>query len=603
MQTHNDILINNSIGVNSFKQIFLDLVNKEDDKDRKELEHRRTFDKIFNLAPEIHHTYIKHIVETQFKDSVEDYIKTIPLFFEKFTRKDKDICDGNAKGETKLQTRRMNKRKKELLLYSAQLLKLIGGKCKHFRSSILCNSLVSFYKSEMKKTEEYVNNFKLVRANGRVLRLTKHEDKQKQKVAQIIRISKCLSDLAVKKLYTYSLITLTLPPVFHPNPTKGDCSYNGATPKEAHQKLMKYWSLIRANFAKNGLITGDDFFGLQTCESQKDSTLHLHCLIYHSSDNTNLIHSIVTKVQDRQNKKAKHKTEKVFFDIKLNDGRASGSTYVFKYITKTNAIYTEQDDNAIKNTACRYMYGARGFAFFGVDNAISQFNFLHDNYLSFKKYLNDEIIRMLEDRDYFLFITKYSKFFENVYYYNDNGAKKLLGVTFNMEGNSDFTEAYKKNTLNIKGLFAPQSTQVFIEKRQYTIFENDSENLDSIHQLDLSDIKNIGASIAFDLVKAKQANYDIRKEKFIEECEERNIFTFETEEEVLPFHLLKPKSTAEDREEEKQSHKVEQVTLIQPYSRKSNPEKPKPVLADKPTPKIEIKTAEKIKYLGFSLVR
>lgn len=600
MQTHNHIIRNNSIEVNGFKQIFLDLVNKEDEEDRKASNYLKSFDSIFSLAPIIHHDYIIHIVKTQFKDSVEDYIKTIPLFFERFTRKDKNICDGNAKGETKLQTRRMNKKKKELLLYSAQLLKLIGGKDKHFRSSILCNSSVSFYKYEMKKTEDYVNSYKLVRANGRILRLTKHEDKQKQKVAQIIRISKCLSDLAVKRGFTYSLITLTLPPVFHPNPTKGECSYNGATPKEAHQQLMKYWSLIRANCAKSGLITGEDFFGLQTVESQKDSTLHLHCLIYHSSDNTNLIHSIVNKVQDKHNKKARHKTERVFFDIKLNDGRASGSTYVFKYITKTNAIYTEQDDNAIKNTACRYMYGARGFAFFGVDNAITQFNFLHSNFLPFKKYLSEEIIKMLEDRDYFLFITKYSRFFENVYYHNEKGTKKLLGVTFDMSGNADFS---KQKGLLKKVYLSKTTTQIFIEKRQYTIFENDMEKLDSINELDLTDIKNIGASIAYELVKAKQANYDIEKDRFIEQCEERNIITLEVEEEDLPFHLIKPKAKAEDREEEEQKHKAEEVTLIQPYSRKSNPKTENHALECKPKPKIELKTTEKKKYLGFSLSR
>lgn len=586
MQTHKTIIINNSIEVNDFKKIFLDLIEEEEEKQEPlDFDDKSRFSKIFNLAPKIHHNYIQHIVKTQFNDSVEDYIKTIPLFFEKFTRKDKYICNGNAKGETKLQTRRINKNRKELLLYSAQLLKLIGGKGKFFRASILCDSLAKFYKEEMKRTEDYVNSYRLIRASGRVLKLTKHEDKQRQKVAQIIRISKCLSDLAVKKGFTYSLITLTLPPVYHPNPTKGDCSFNGATPKQAHQKLMEFWKLIRANFAKSGLITGDSFFGLQTCESQKDSTLHLHSLVYHSNKDTKLIHSIVNGVQDRHNKKAQHKTEKVRFDIKLNDGRASGATYVFKYITKTNAIYTEQDDNAIKNTACRFMYGARGFSFFGVQNAITQFNFLHDNFISYKKYLSNEVISMLESRDYFLFITKYSKFFENVYYKNEKGTKKLLGVTFDMSGNKEFTA--QKNMIS-KVFLQKSTTQIFIQKRQYCVFESNTD-AESIQQMDLSLIENIGASIAYELVKSKQSLYDIEKDKFIEDCEERNIITLEVEEEVLSFHLTQTKAEIQ---------KI--VTLTQPYSSKSQPKEQKAVLEDYQAPKIGDKFKEKLKLLKLN---
>lgn len=492
------------------------------------------------LVPSSLQNYVLHIIKTQFKNDPKAYIATVSLFFEKFTKKDKHICENTAEGKTKLATKQLKRKRKATLLWAAQLLKLMGGKDKFKRASILCNDLTNLYKEEMKKTDEFIAQHRLVRANGKVIKLASLSDKQKQKIAQILKISSTLCELAKRKNYTYSLVTLTLPPVFNSNPVVSDkCSYGGARPEEAHKQLMHFWKLIRSYLAKAGFKVGDDFFGLQTVECMKSSTLHLHSLIYSSPKfneeqyyknnrfvtETEILHKVIKSVQNNYNAqfpidgvndevRENNKKYRVKFDIKLNDGRASGATYVFKYITKTYSAYDSEDKSALKNTACRSMYGARGFAFFGIRNCLTQFNFLVSNYKTFKDYVCEELQQILETGDYLGYIDHYYQFFENVHY-EDNGEKKLLGVTFDTRGND-----YIKTTTLLQSS-AYTKEVLLIEKKQYCVFElaqDQDPEITTIDALDLKEICNMGASYAFELVKAKQETYDTEKLDFINNC-------------------------------------------------------------------------------------
>lgn len=533
--------INNNIHeVNSFHDIFLNIVEKEqikdDKKHKKNLEFQEKLKPLKNLVPQILMGYVLHIIRTQYKNDPIAYISTIPLFFEKFTLKDKLICDDSVEGKDKNHTRRLKRKKKNLLLWSAQLLKLMGGKDKFFRAKILCNSLVDMYKDEMAKTDEFIAQHRLVRSNGQVLKLVKQAEKQKQKIAQILKISSVLSQIAKDKGYTYSLCTVTLPPRFHPNPTQSDKnSYDGSTPKEAQHEIMILWKRIRAQLAKRGFIVGESYFGLEVIECQSDSTLHLHAVIYHSQYDTVEIHNAINSVAENYNKEAlgdisrmiRNKNKEHKFDIKLNDGRASGATYVFKYITKTHSPYDSSDSNAIKNTACRALYGVRSFAFFGIKNSLTQFNFLVANYLTYKKYFSKEIKKMFESGDYYTFIKEYSQFFENVYATIDN-EKKFIGVTFDTTGSKDMKTRMKE--MYLRTWSSKWTTKLFIEKKQYCVFElgaNENQEIDSIDQLDLSKISNAGASFAYELVQYKQEQYDILKNDFIEECNKSGVSILE----------------------------------------------------------------------------
>ncbi|WZB69164.1 hypothetical protein WJ968_21060 [Achromobacter xylosoxidans] len=91
--------------------------------------------------------------------------------------------------------RLFNKRKKEALLYASQLLGLIGKGVSHYIDS----SLLNLYIEEIKKQERFVNSNRLINSVGAIKKIPSVENKQRQKVMQITRISKCLGQLAQDK--------------------------------------------------------------------------------------------------------------------------------------------------------------------------------------------------------------------------------------------------------------------------------------------------------------------------------------------------------------------------------------------------------------------
>lgn len=471
------------------------------------------------LVPSIHRSYVIWIIKNQFKGNEEKYISTIPLFFENFTKKDRATCDDGISKEdkTRAERKKLGKHKRQMILYSAQLLKLMGnskllGAMGMQRKAILNDSSVKFYKDEMIKTDEFIAQYRLINSAGKIIKLTSNEKKQKQKIAQILKISSCLSKQAIDKGFTYQLITLTLPPCYHSNAGNNANSFRGFTPQESLDKINGYWKAIRANLSKKGLVFGDEIFGLQVFEMQADSTLHMHTIIYSSYDDVEIIGDVVKGVQNRNNKTDDIK-EKVRFDIKVSDGRASGATYLFKYITKSFCSYASEDvkdDNAVKNQACRYLYGARGFNFFGLKGSITKFNFIQTNYLTYKNHFPKELTQIFKDGDYYEFIKNYQEFFDNEYYKNDKGVKKFLGVVF------------KKSELQckIKGIKANilDNEIVLIEKKQFCIFEN-SQNEDGeifdVEYLDLDSLVNANINRAYIAVNEKQEKYDLAKGEFI----------------------------------------------------------------------------------------
>lgn len=471
---------------------FYNVVNEDIAEEKK---HKKVFsdNRLNKLVPNIHKSYVHWIIKNQFDNDEQAYIDTIPLFFEKFSSNNKKVCDDGVFTENKRDRKHLNKKKRHLILYSSQLLKLIGLN----RSKITTNAIVKAYREEMELQDEYLKSFRLVSADGKIRKLVTNEQKQKERMAQILKISKCFESIAKDKKFTFSFVTLTLPPSFHPNPLNNNCSYKGATPQEAINQLNQYWKLIRARLSNLGLKFGESLFGIQVIECQADSTLHLHCCIWHSKEDTDNIHSEIREVQNRSK-------EYVKFDISLNNGKAKASSYLFKYVLKTHTSYKDNkiDDNAIRNMACRNLYGIRSFNFFGLKGSITKFNFLCKNYIGYKKYLSKEIRFCLQQGDLYDFITNYEMYFDNSYM-TENGSKKHLGVIF------------KKGQYELDGELLKQkdivkyNEVVFIDNKQYCVFEKTyEEEIKYIRNIDLSLPEFVNVKQSYDKVVLKQAFYD-----------------------------------------------------------------------------------------------
>lgn len=444
--------------------------------------------KFIKLVPKIQLSCVLWKIQNQYNNNLKSYVKAHPLFVKCFTEEMKHCADENIEiGE-----RDKKKNKKEFLLYSSQLLGLVG---KNGRAYIN-DSLLDYYKRDFEDQERYLEQFRLVNKDGKITKLTSLETKQKRKLAQLLNLSDCMNLMAQDKGFVFSFVTLTLPGSYHPSPAKGANTFNGVRPSVAHKNLHHYWKLIRARLAKAGLKAKEDYFGIEVSEAHKDSCLHLHCLVYTSKENQTVLENIVCDVANKSHEYVKFDFKKEDKNFKGKNGKsANGASYIFKYLTKTNASIA--DDTAIKNIALRWLYSARGYNFFGMDSSLSKFEFVCQNRENYKNAFCAELNKCLKDFDYYTFINKFSEFFK--VYRKDN---KIEFVTYNIEGNNQ--GSFKKKPSLMPSDF------IVIKKTIYGVFEASETNMLAKHmiELDESDLANGGAFGAWSACKKACSIYE-----------------------------------------------------------------------------------------------
>lgn len=454
---------------------FIDFIQEETKSEQKQSDALKVF---LRLVPEVYQKFVTQTIENYYGGDVEKYKKSIPLFIEKFKYKDRDICDKNVVGIKKNKIRKFSKLRKQTILWAGQLLKLVGKNA----MEIVPYAVLNQYLKDIAEQETFCKKHKLMNAKGKLVRLTTPTERKKQRNAQNYKIAKLQEEMAKQRDFTFAFITLTLPPEYHPNPTKGRNSYMGARPQETVSKLNEYWELIRANLAKKSFLVGSDFFGMQVVEGHKDSCLHKHILVHIAPENLPILQEVVKGVETREREKIALRLGvdiekvKLKFDFKINNGKAKASTYLFKYISPDL-----NNKAALKNEALRSAYGVRSFSFFGVQNKLGTFNHIVKNWKSFKDEIkNQEVIQMLEEKDLSLFYFKYHQDFKNITVKKEDGKYEFLGVSYiedRFNQNQYFSKSFKSFNevirdieLSLKGIL---KTEILIAKKQFVIIENE----------------------------------------------------------------------------------------------------------------------------------
>lgn len=559
---YNSILNNNKKEVNSFEQDVLEISIEIDKQEEKE-------NLFYSLVPKIHKSTVINLVKNQFNGNLNDYLKTIPKFLDHLIWNKKKKDEADEKFITKRSNRDKKAYKKNLVLHSAQLLKLIGFS----RQKVATKGMVKEYVEDMENSDDYINNLRLINAKGKIIKLETNKEKQFKKLARMNKIADTMDLIAKDKGFTNSMITLTLPPTYHPNPKNGNCSFKGYSPIQAKNQLMKFWKALRAMLSNNGFIFGENLIGLQVIELQQDSTLHLHSIFYHSKENEELLTDCLLKTQNNYNKKQTDEKEKVKFDISYSNQQTGeesyqrGSSYLMKYLYKTHTTYDDKnlDDSVLKNQACRWFYGIRSFNFFGFNGSISKFEFLVKNWKSYENALTDEIKNCLRTGDLYSFIKNYDRFFTNEYN-KDSSKRTYLGVIFHRGLYKKNNNIQKQNKLALELLAKLQNEintvkakldkaileknyekievlknvigrkykkieslettceivkekiddalstyeLVLIEKKVFSIFQSNEQNneLTTISTLNLDDLINANVKQSYDNVKEKQKDLD-----------------------------------------------------------------------------------------------
>ena len=123
-------------------------------------------------------------------------------------------------------------------------------------------------------------------------------------------------------------ITLTLPPQYHPNPSKGRARWNPRLmPEQADEALNRLWQRFRARLAKRGIRP----LGLRVIEPHKDGCPHLHALLYVPPDRVAQVDATLTAMRPEPVPGRRTATK---LEV-INRERGTPSTYVMKYLIKS----------------------------------------------------------------------------------------------------------------------------------------------------------------------------------------------------------------------------------------------------------------------------
>jgi hypothetical protein len=91
-----------------------------------------------------------------------------------------------------------------------------------------------------------------------------------------------IQTLAAEADTRWAMLTITLPPEYHPNPgtRRPGHVWNGCTADESHKVIAEGWKRVRAVLAKKGITLS----GVRTEEPQKDGTPHWHIAFFYKDD-------------------------------------------------------------------------------------------------------------------------------------------------------------------------------------------------------------------------------------------------------------------------------------------------------------------------------
>lgn len=162
--------------------------------------------------------------------------------------------------------------------------------------------------------------------------------------------------------------TLTAPSCFHAQTNRGgvNAKYDGSTPVDAMQHLNKMWSLIRSEWARQGIKT----FGFRVAEPHHDGTPHCHFLLFFNPEEKERASEIFGRYAlsvDGQEVGASCNR----WDVKCIDpclGSAAG--YIAKYVAKNldgYAVEVDEEggcagsDGALRARAWASLWGIRQF--------------------------------------------------------------------------------------------------------------------------------------------------------------------------------------------------------------------------------------------------
>ena len=144
-------------------------------------------------------------------------------------------------------------------------------------------------------------------------------------------------------------VTLTLPGVFHPNPSTGKFSWCGATPEEGHDELHRKWRLVQREVNRKF----GKMMGIRVEEPHEDGCPHWHLLVYVKHADEFQLRKIIGHYFGSA---TAAKVEAI------DQSKGRGSSYIMKYIMPVMSAGV--DSMAARYQAHRTTWGKRAIQIF-----------------------------------------------------------------------------------------------------------------------------------------------------------------------------------------------------------------------------------------------
>lgn len=127
-------------------------------------------------------------------------------------------------------------------------------------------------------------------AQGELLTLAAVAGDARTRFAKTYAFIKAMEAIATERGLVSAMVTLTALPEWHPNPSHGGNSWNGANPREAHRHIAKSWNAIQVELYKKGI----GISGLRVVEPHQDGCPHWHIwLIYRPEVETDILAAVM----------------------------------------------------------------------------------------------------------------------------------------------------------------------------------------------------------------------------------------------------------------------------------------------------------------------
>jgi hypothetical protein len=232
---------------------------------------------------------------------------------------------------------------------------MLGRTGKH-GDRIVSRSVLVSRRAQLTRQRKFVESAEVTTktASGELLRIPFSEvcnTAEKRFAKAYVRL-KGLEQRCVERRLAGFFVTLTLPPHFHPNPSVGQNSWDGASPLEGHAELQRRWRSFQRRFGK--------VWGVRVEEQHKDGCVHWHTLMFISPHRER---EFIDKIERYFGAEPATKI------IRHDPAVAACATYFAKYMMKTTATTHLSDEDAKtceRADAHRATWGGRSMQFFDV---------------------------------------------------------------------------------------------------------------------------------------------------------------------------------------------------------------------------------------------